>query len=51
MEQAMHDLQESEDEQDKLVSEPDDEESENEDGNLDEEGEDYDEVDNWQIYR
>jgi hypothetical protein len=51
MEQAMHDLQESEDEQDKLVSEPDDEESENEDGNLDEENEDYDEVDNWQIYR
>lgn len=47
----MHNLEESEEEQDKLISEPDEEESENEDGNLDEEGEDYDEVDNWQIYR
>jgi|APGre2960657444_1045066.scaffolds.fasta_scaffold1121654_1 hypothetical protein len=50
MEQAMHNLEESEDEH-KLISEPEDEESENEDGNLDEEGEDYDEVDNWQVYK
>ena len=47
MEKTMHNLEESEEEQDKLISEPDEEESENEDGNLDEEGEDYDEVDNW----
>lgn len=50
MEQAMQNLEESEDEH-KLISEPDDEERENEEGNLDEEGEDYDEVDNWQIYK